>query len=138
MTHRKKETGPDYEAWQKLPSELIGLPTIRFYFVVTMLVMAAVAYGVSGSLAALTVVMGMMLAFALGVIWSHQWEESNETKKQNCSVESTDDARAAGETRKVDGGLGLGKHDGHGSSGPSGLRAPLESQEKEAATNRPR
>ena len=136
----KKEnwSKPDYEGWQDVAATVTRLPPNRFYFVVTLLVTAFIAWLVSESVWALSAVVALMLTFSLCVLLTHRRNEGDGQETENRSVESTDDTRAAGETRKVDGGLGLGKHDGHSPSSPSGLRTPLESQEKEAATNRPR
>ena len=75
-----------------------------------------------------------MLAYAITVFVLDRGEV-REQKIENCSAESEDDARAAREIGEADGGNGCRKHDGHGSSSPSGLRTPLESQKEETADN---
>ena len=133
----KKWAKPDYEGWQDVTAKFVGLPPKRFYFVVTMLTMASVAYLVSDSLWALTIVMTLMLVFAISVFLMHWRSEGDGQKQQDGSAESSDYDRTARENRSLDGDFEFREHDGHSPSSPSGLRILLDSQEEKAADNHP-
>ena len=130
----KSWSKPDYEDWQELSGQLIRLPPNRFYFLGTMATFALVAWIVKDSWYGVPIVVAAMLVFATCVFFMHRKEDDGQETK-NRSAESEDDARAAREIGEADGGNGCRKHDGHGSSSPSGLRTPLESQKEETADN---
>ena len=133
----KKWAKPDYEGWQDLTAKLIWLPPKRFYFVVTMLTMAGVAYLVSDSLGALTIVVTLMLVFATSVFLMHWRNERDGQKQESCPAESSDYVGATTKTRIPDGDLELREHDGHGPSSPRSIRTSVEGERKRPADNHP-
>ena len=131
---KSPKSQPDYAGWEEVRSTVFSLPISRFYFTITMFAFGLIAYLVRESVLAFVITTLVMLAYAITVFVLDRGEV-REQKIENCSAESEDDARAAREIGEADGGNGCRKHDGHGSSSPSGLRTPLESQKEETADN---
>lgn len=138
MNSKKDWSQPDYKGWQDLTAQVGKLPPNQFYFVVTMLAFALIAYLVSDSVLAVFAVVALMLAFALSVFLMHRRYEGDGQEEQDCTTESSDHSRAAEETGEADEGFRLREHDGHDPPSPSGVRTPLESEKKRSANHHPR
>ena len=85
MRGRKTNPSPDYFGWQELTTEVGGLPPKKFYFVVTMIAFALIAYMVSDSKVALTIAMLLMLVFALCVFAMHRRNDDGKNEQDRSS-----------------------------------------------------
>ena len=135
MNNKNKGFMPDYDSWRDVATWIDALPPNRFYFVVTVLSLAAVAYMVSDSVLALGVVVALILAFTTSVFLM-QWRCSS-AQKQDCPAESSGFAGTADEIGTSDRCLEFVENDGHCPPGSCGLRKPLEGQKERAADHCP-
>ncbi len=128
MSEGKDRSDPDYQGWQ---DGIEKLPDRRFYFVVTMLIMALVVYFVSDSLAAVTVVSILMLAFGTIVFLLQSRSGDDQEEPEDSQVEPSDQLGSTRTAARADGDVGLPVHDGNDSPSPSSLRAFVGGKERE-------